>query len=176
MPRAIRKSNRGCRSSTYLFWTDFRERSRWSAFHSSTPGLLDPVLNNDSLAVDTNQVLAAWRLVDPRRSAMRTHHRCHNSLARRWQFRTTVPRPLVHRSGNTRFEASLSSDDGFINSLITAQDWGILSVDSLPRRRRGRAGNRSRNPGGLGVCDRGTPSRSRANSEGRAASIGPGVL
>jgi hypothetical protein len=83
MPRAIRKSKRGCRSSIYRFWTDFRERSRWSAFHSSTPGLLDPVLNNDSLAVDTNQVLAAWRLVDPRRSAMRTQHRCHNLLARR---------------------------------------------------------------------------------------------
>jgi len=66
MPRAVRERKQGCRSSIYRFWTDFRLRSRWSAFHSSTAGLLDPVLNDDSLAVDTEKVQAARRFVDPR--------------------------------------------------------------------------------------------------------------
>ena len=43
-------------------------------FKLSTAGLLDPVLDNDSLAVGTHEMSAAWRFADPRRSAIRTEY------------------------------------------------------------------------------------------------------
>jgi hypothetical protein len=76
-PKAIQVTEGRRRSSICRFGTGLRRRTTRSAVHPSTAGLLDPVLNDDPLAVDTHRVLAARRLVNPRRPAMGTCLRYH---------------------------------------------------------------------------------------------------
>ena len=53
-------------ASIHRFGTVFGNGTTRSAVHLSTAGFLDPVLNDNPVAVETHEVLPARRFVNPR--------------------------------------------------------------------------------------------------------------
>jgi hypothetical protein len=64
-------------SSVGRFGTGLGSGTTRFAMDPSASRLLDPFLNDDTVAVKTDQVLATGRFANPRRLAMRTYLRSH---------------------------------------------------------------------------------------------------
>jgi len=104
-----RRRSSVCHTGTRLW----RQTTR-PALNSSTPGLLDPVLNDNPLAVEAHQVLAARRFVDPRRPTMRAQLGYHIRSSTQHiggDVNRSRRRNLLHKRVNTRCEGRLSRDE-----------------------------------------------------------------
>jgi len=113
-PQTIRANGGRRRSSICHSGTRLWRQTTRSALNSSTTGLLDPVLNDNPLAVEAHQVLAARRFVDPRRPTMRAQLGYHMQSSTQHiggDVNRSRRRNLFHKRVNTRCEVRLSRDE-----------------------------------------------------------------
>jgi len=130
-----RRSSSVCHSGAGLW----RQTTR-SALNSSTTGLLDPVLNDDPLAVETHQVLAARRFVDPRRPAMRAqlgYHIRNSTPHIGGDVNRSRRRNLLHKRVNTRCQGRLSRDESNISLKMTIAKMMMAKATYVSKRRVG---------------------------------------